>query len=209
LNAKDESLKQLEELLKNQEVELKARRKKLKEREVELKQRETKVLSPITTPTPNPTGTPPSPSTSSSSSPSQTPYSSLLNDKNSSSPSSSSSSFQQMANTQPETLKQGYLIKQGHFVKNWKKRYFSLIREPGGSKGVGAQLYYYRGTNDLKPAGIVTIRGCEAKQGEGAKGEYLISVSTNDPQNKMFFMRAETYSDMTDWILAINKASAM
>ncbi|KAK1791261.1 hypothetical protein P4O66_013283, partial [Electrophorus voltai] len=50
--------------------------------------------------------------------------------------------------------KRGYLLKQGHKVKNWKVRLFVLREEPGF-------LHYYDPSkDDLTPAGGFSLRGC-------------------------------------------------
>ncbi|KAF5892734.1 pleckstrin-2, partial [Clarias magur] len=50
--------------------------------------------------------------------------------------------------------KRGYLVKQGHNVKNWKVRLFVLRSEPGF-------LHYYDPSKDeITPVGGISLRGC-------------------------------------------------
>ena len=45
-------------------------------------------------------------------------------------------------------IKQGYLSKQGHFIRNWKKRSFVLMRD---------ELRYYKSETEKKPQGKIEI----------------------------------------------------
>ena len=50
-------------------------------------------------------------------------------------------------------IKQGYLTKQGHIIRNWKKRSFVLMRD---------ELKYYKSETEKKPQGKIKkhLGGC-------------------------------------------------
>jgi PH domain len=54
--------------------------------------------------------------------------------------------------------KEGYLTKQGHFITNWKQRWFVVA---------GDILYYYRDPQDEIPAGVILLRGCMIRKKSG------------------------------------------
>eukprot|EP01113_Clastostelium_recurvatum_P050928 TRINITY_DN9775_c0_g1_i3.p1 TRINITY_DN9775_c0_g1~~TRINITY_DN9775_c0_g1_i3.p1 ORF type:complete len:700 (+),score=189.29 TRINITY_DN9775_c0_g1_i3:858-2957(+) len=209
LTAKEESLKQFEDILKRQEADIKARRKKLKEQEVEYKQRATRAFTPQEISSVSSSG-------SSSSSPSlnTSGNAKISSSTSSSSPtlsssSSSSTSFlsTSSARSRPETLKQGFLTKQGHVVKSWRRRYFVLVREAGD---LGSQLYYYKVKDDGKPIGIIVIKGAEAKQAPGSKKtDNMFILTTMNNMDKNFIIKTDTTAEMVAWMEAINEASLM
>ena len=45
-------------------------------------------------------------------------------------------------------IKQGYLVKQGHIIRNWKKRSFVLMRD---------ELKYYKSETEKKPQGKIRM----------------------------------------------------
>ena len=45
-------------------------------------------------------------------------------------------------------IKQGYLSKQGHIIRNWKKRSFVLMRD---------ELRYYKSETEKKPQGKIRM----------------------------------------------------
>ena len=45
-------------------------------------------------------------------------------------------------------IKQGYLVKQGHIIRNWKKRSFVLLRD---------ELKYYKSETEKKPRGKICM----------------------------------------------------
>jgi small GTP-binding protein len=54
----------------------------------------------------------------------------------------------------PNARKKGYLTKQGHFIINWKRRWFVLK---------GDYLYYYKTMTDDMPAGVIYLRDCTVR----------------------------------------------
>ncbi|KAJ4455748.1 putative dual adapter for phosphotyrosine and 3-phosphotyrosine and 3-phosphoinositide [Paratrimastix pyriformis] len=95
--------------------------------------------------------------------------------------------------------KEGYLTKQGHIRKNWKKRWFVLRDKT---------LSYYAKKNDAKPAGQINIAGSEIKSGEEATGKnYCFHITfPGSNKEKEYFICAENGLEMNGWVTAINAA---
>ena len=91
-----------------------------------------------------------------------------------------------------EIVKEGYLTKQGHLVKNWKKRWFVLK--------IG-QLQYFKSIQKLKePAGtIILTNGSVAKT--FTKGCFVLYDAKND---KKYFITAPSEEEMVEWMDAIS-----
>lgn len=51
--------------------------------------------------------------------------------------------------------KEGELKKQGHVVKNWKKRWFRIQND---------MLFYFKDRTDDKPVGVVPLRMCRVAE---------------------------------------------
>ncbi|TSV02063.1 Pleckstrin-2 [Bagarius yarrelli] len=102
--------------------------------------------------------------------------------------------------------KRGYLIKQGHNVKNWKVRLFVLRSEPGF-------LHYYDPSkDDINPAGGFSLRGCLVSSLDdngvpsGVKGKVqgnLFKIITQTDRH--YFIQAPTHQEKMDWINAIKQ----
>ncbi|XP_066536152.1 pleckstrin-2 [Hoplias malabaricus] len=100
--------------------------------------------------------------------------------------------------------KRGYLLKQGHKVKNWKVRLFVLRAEPGF-------LHYYDPSkDDINPAGGFPLRGCLVSSLDdngipsGVKGKVqgnLFKIITKT--DKHYFIQAPTRQEKMEWIEAI------
>lgn len=90
-----------------------------------------------------------------------------------------------------DIVKEGYLTKQGHVVKNWKKRWFILR--------VG-ELQYFKSIQKLKePTGAINLEnGSLAKT--YTKNCFVLYDSKND---KKFFIQAATDEEMKEWWDAI------
>lgn len=88
-------------------------------------------------------------------------------------------------------VKEGYLTKQGHVVKNWKKRWFVLR--------IG-QLQYFKSLTKLKePKGSINlVNGSVAKT--FTKGCFVLYDASND---KKYFITAPSEEEMLEWMDAI------
>ncbi|XP_062850971.1 pleckstrin-2 [Trichomycterus rosablanca] len=102
--------------------------------------------------------------------------------------------------------KRGYLVKQGHKVKNWKVRLFVLRSEPGF-------LHYYDPSkDDISPTGGFALRGCLVSSLDdngipsGVKGKVqgnLFKIITQT--DKHYFIQAPTHQEKMEWIEAIKR----
>eukprot|EP01113_Clastostelium_recurvatum_P040488 TRINITY_DN629_c0_g1_i2.p1 TRINITY_DN629_c0_g1~~TRINITY_DN629_c0_g1_i2.p1 ORF type:complete len:462 (-),score=133.25 TRINITY_DN629_c0_g1_i2:77-1462(-) len=116
-----------------------------------------------------------------------------------------------------DIIKQGWMVKQGHVVKNWKRRYFKLIKDTS-EKGSGSGLAYYKreGGDYTKPAGLVKLRGAEVKLYDSPRGETIVMVTPSalvDPKQKIFLLKSDVEANaaelMKEWLAALSEASKL
>jgi hypothetical protein len=107
--------------------------------------------------------------------------------------------------------KEGELIKQGHFVKNWKQRWFLLKLN---------KLYYFKHRPTLEtkeiPCGIIFLCRCMIRKVEmahlsvsGSKSQryYAQLLETTNPiENRSYIISHENEKEIESWIEAINAA---
>mmetsp|Transcript_5413 Transcript_5413/g.13614 ORF Transcript_5413/g.13614 Transcript_5413/m.13614 type:complete len:947 (+) Transcript_5413:68-2908(+) len=103
--------------------------------------------------------------------------------------------------------KEGYLTKQGHFITNWKQRWFVVA---------GDILYYYRDPHDEIPAGVILLRGCmiHKKSGPGIPAfcfalelnETWLVDPTSTSNHEQYLLTADSLQSMQSWIDAIERA---
>ena len=95
--------------------------------------------------------------------------------------------------------KQGELRKEGHFVKNWKVRWFVLQRD---------QLFYFKSRLDSKPVGYIPLKDAVVRRSDKYKGKRDFVFELVAPQiGKGFFIQASTQSDMEEWMKEIQASS--
>uniref|UniRef100_A0A8C1BKW8 Pleckstrin 2 n=2 Tax=Cyprinus carpio TaxID=7962 RepID=A0A8C1BKW8_CYPCA len=105
-----------------------------------------------------------------------------------------------------KVVKRGYLLKQGHKVKNWKVRLFVLRAEPGF-------LHYYDPSkDDITPVGSISLRGCLVSALDdngipsGVKGKVqgnLFKIITQ--MDTHYYIQAPAHEERIDWIQAIRQ----
>ena len=91
--------------------------------------------------------------------------------------------------------KEGWLMKQGHLVKNWKRRWF-VLEWP--------ELKYYKNPEDASPKGVVLcdeVTLSERLGQERTGKEHCIMV--HHPDRKIYYLQAENEGDMMSWVKAI------
>jgi len=88
--------------------------------------------------------------------------------------------------------KSGWLVKKGHKVKNWKKRWFILF----------GNLYYYKTLSDMEPAGIIPLK--QARVEVPKDRQLFIQIYTIN--NTEYVMQAETEKDAELWCKKITNA---
>jgi hypothetical protein len=93
--------------------------------------------------------------------------------------------------------KEGELKKQGHVVKNWKKRWFRVQND---------MLFYFKDRTDDKPVGVVPLRMCRVA--ETSKTGKPFSIELICPKiQKTFFIQGNSQTEVDDWIKALEKGS--
>lgn len=93
--------------------------------------------------------------------------------------------------------KEGELKKQGHVVKNWKKRWFRIQQD---------MLFYFKDRNDERPVGIVPLRMCRVA--ETTKTGKPYSIELISPKiSKTFFIQGNSKGDIEEWMKALEKGA--
>ncbi|KAG7400153.1 hypothetical protein PHYBOEH_006861 [Phytophthora boehmeriae] len=100
---------------------------------------------------------------------------------------------------------QGWLYKQGGFVKNWKKRWF-VARE--------GKMMYYHTPSDATPLGVVNLRRvtveiCEAREVNARnKNLHFFKVVPPSADQRTYFFGANSQQDLVGWIHVLGAQSA-
>ncbi|KAL8024971.1 putative pleckstrin domain, PH-like domain superfamily, protein-tyrosine phosphatase [Plasmopara halstedii] len=103
----------------------------------------------------------------------------------------------------PPTM-QGWLFKQGGFVKNWKKRWFVACE---------GKMMYYHGMSDAKPLGIVNLRRvtvevCEAYEVNARNQElHYFKVMPPSAGQRTYIFGAESERDLVTWVRVLGAQS--
>jgi len=95
--------------------------------------------------------------------------------------------------------KEGYLLKQGHLVKNWKQRWFVLS---------GANLYYFRSPQDEILKGVIHLQKGKVTVEKNDLDEHCFLIKIYDPIEcdvLTYFIKADTEDIMNDWIQSLRK----
>lgn len=93
--------------------------------------------------------------------------------------------------------KEGELKKQGHVVKNWKKRWFRIQND---------MLFYFKDRTDDRPVGSVPLRMCRVAETNKTGKPFCIELISPKIQ-KTFFIQGISQPDVDDWIKALEKGS--
>ncbi|XP_063775952.1 rho GTPase-activating protein 24 isoform X1 [Pseudophryne corroboree] len=103
------------------------------------------------------------------------------------------------------TIKCGWLRKQGGFVKTWHTRWFVLK---------GEQLCYFKDEDEMKPLGTIFLPGnrvVEHPYNEESPGKFLFEVIPGGDRERMtanhetYLLMASTQNDMEDWVKSIRR----
>jgi tRNA A-37 threonylcarbamoyl transferase component Bud32 len=97
--------------------------------------------------------------------------------------------------------KQGELKKQGHFVKNWKSRWFILQSD---------RLFYFKNRTDPLPIDFIPLQGCKVAPSNksGSKKWVFELISGPDMDCKAFLIECNSKEEMDDWIHKIKTQTA-
>eukprot|EP00003_Mantamonas_plastica_P004697 TRINITY_DN1372_c0_g1_i2.p1 TRINITY_DN1372_c0_g1~~TRINITY_DN1372_c0_g1_i2.p1 ORF type:complete len:358 (+),score=140.85 TRINITY_DN1372_c0_g1_i2:37-1074(+) len=91
--------------------------------------------------------------------------------------------------------KEGYLMKQGHLIKNWKRRFFVLSDKT---------LFYYKEAGDQSPIAGIPLEGTSIEVAEGKiKKKYCFELNYTA---KKYYLAAGNKEEMLNWISAIRTA---
>jgi len=93
--------------------------------------------------------------------------------------------------------KEGELSKQGHVVRNWKKRWFRVQKD---------MLFYFKDRSDDKPVGAVPLRRCHVEE-TNKLGKPFTFELTAQKIGKTFFIQASSKVEVTEWIRALEKGA--
>ncbi|KAH7819906.1 putative sesquipedalian [Monocercomonoides exilis] len=100
----------------------------------------------------------------------------------------------------PPKPMEGWLIKQGHVVKNWKKRWFSLR---------GSSLFYFEKPTSLKENGEIPLKGCQVENArEMPDKPFCFHIFyPQAPGQREFYICSENADQMKAWMEAITLSS--
>jgi len=101
--------------------------------------------------------------------------------------------------------KAGYLTKEGHFYKTWKKRWFILKDDT---------LYYFESRENMKLKGSISLKNRVVKIAREKGMPFAFVLRPYDQrqlqcpsEKKIFYLVAECEADMMDWIKVLKKQS--
>ncbi|KAK3274921.1 hypothetical protein CYMTET_16923 [Cymbomonas tetramitiformis] len=92
-----------------------------------------------------------------------------------------------------DIAKQGYLVKQGAFIKSWKKRLFILLQE--------GTLYYFKDDKSTNALGRIAL-GPKTTITSTTEAKYP-TISLHTP-NRTYFLRCQDEATMREWEMAIS-----
>jgi serine/threonine protein kinase len=103
-------------------------------------------------------------------------------------------------------LHQGWIHKQGHFIPNWKNRFFVLQMANEGSVKCFRLLYYKEQANyeDTPPTGAITVLGATVVKTDAPAGFFGFTVTT--AKKKAYPMRVQSEMDRETWLQRIRLA---
>ncbi|KAJ6229599.1 ribosomal protein S6 KINASE [Anaeramoeba flamelloides] len=89
-----------------------------------------------------------------------------------------------------QIIKQGFLVKQGNLVKNWKKRWFVIS---------GSILSYYKSKNGKFPKGLIPLtHGIIVEHAKKRRKKWVFSITI--PQQRTFYISAATEEERDEWM---------
>ncbi|KAL9961891.1 hypothetical protein ACROYT_G030924 [Oculina patagonica] len=84
----------------------------------------------------------------------------------------------------------GYLYKQGHSIKTWRRRYFVLKN---------GFLYYYSDMSNTVALGVAKLLHYTIQLGDQSGKKFCFSATSTDPASRTYFFAAESEMDRTRW----------
>jgi hypothetical protein len=92
-------------------------------------------------------------------------------------------------------IKEGYLVKQGHVAKNWKKRYFVLKSDV---------IIYYENDQKKKEKGTISLKNARMTERVNSPNLFQVYDVVFD---KTYSLQASSEDECDEWFTAVNKAS--
>lgn len=93
--------------------------------------------------------------------------------------------------------KEGELFKQGHVVKNWKKRWFRVQQDT---------LFYFKDRRSDQPLGVVPLSMCRIARSTKAERPFTFELISRKI-GKTFLIQAPSLPEANDWIRALEKGA--
>lgn len=93
--------------------------------------------------------------------------------------------------------KEGELLKQGHVVKNWKKRWFRVQND---------MLFYFSRRTDERPVGVVPLRLCHVTETTKTGKPFSIELTARKI-GKTYLIQATNKAEAEEWIRALEKGA--
>jgi len=93
--------------------------------------------------------------------------------------------------------KEGELFKQGHVVKNWKKRWFRVQQDT---------LFYFKDRRDERPLGVVPLSLCHVAKATKAERPFTFELVARKI-GKSFLIQAPNFAEADNWIRALEKGA--
>ena len=94
-------------------------------------------------------------------------------------------------------IKQGWLVKQGNYIKNWRARWFVLYPN---------ELFYFKDpTEEKSPTNCFLLNGAECKAYDKLGGT---AFELTLPNGEKRYMKSDSKADRDEWVQVINAAGS-
>ena len=105
--------------------------------------------------------------------------------------------FTLIQNSAP-VLKEGFLVKQGGLVKNWKKRWFVLQ---------GNNLQYFENDDKLKLKDTISLLNCQIMPYDNMIKDKEFCIQIEGSGKRTYYVCASNAVDQKEWINALVRGS--
>ena len=99
------------------------------------------------------------------------------------------------------TIKSGWMVKQGHKIKNWRRRWFVLR---------GFQLKYYKAEqgadSNKKVQGLIDVRDFNVQRATIAKSKLALRLVSRQSANQDYLLYAESVTEYEQWFKVLGEA---
>lgn len=101
--------------------------------------------------------------------------------------------------------KEGWLLKQGHTIRNWKRRYCTISSHDGMQF-----LHYYTDNDDddMTPSGMIPLKNVTVRPSLALKYAFeIVNVEASVHSHDYYLLRAKTAQIQEEWMAKIQKAA--